>query len=96
MKDTDLILDQNDAQTTKDPLETNGDEGRHGENLDPAARFDQPKRNRQDHRHQANPGRDQTVCVLVKDAADPSRDRKKEHVIPKTIRPIRHRHSGAV
>jgi hypothetical protein len=96
MKDPDFVLDQHDTQPTKETLQTNGNDDRDAEDLDPTTRLDQPERNRQDHRHQANPGRNQPVRVLVKDASNPPGDRKKEHIISKTVRPIRDRHSGAV
>src|SRR2546426_445877 len=39
---------------------------------------------------------EQTVRVLVENAADPFRDRKVKHVVAVARRPIRHRHADAV
>src|SRR4029077_11092798 len=96
MKDSDLILYQHNPQSAEKALQTNSDDRPITENSYPTARFRFPEGDRQNHGHQPHSGSDEAVGMFVKNSSDPAGNRKKKHVIPKRVGPVRHRHSRAV
>ena len=93
MKYPDHILDEDDPQSAKEPLQAHPKNSANPKDHHPASRLNSPKPNRQHHRHQADQGGKKAMRVFVKDSADPSRDRKQKHVVSKAVWPIWDGHS---
>ena len=71
MKNSDLILQHGNAQTTEDSLQDHGADRSEGQHAHPAARFCTPKPHCKNDGEHSYGGGDQTVGMLEKNPANP-------------------------
>ena len=95
VKNSDLIFQQSDAQTTEHALQNNRGERGVTEIAHPATRFGSPKPNGQNDGEKSDCGSDEPMGVFEKNSADPFAEREKKHVVAESGRPIRHGESDA-
>ena len=96
VKNSDLILQQSDAQTAENALQNNCPKSGVSRGCAPSDDdSDAPEPDRQNDGEKSDDGSDQAMGVLEKNSADPFRDREKKHVVAESRRPIGHGETDA-
>ena len=90
VKNSDLIFQESDAQPAQDSLQNHTGHGEKTETPDPASLLGVPKPDGQDDGEQPHDRGDEAMGMLEEYSANPLGNRKEEHVITKSGRPVRH------